>query len=175
MPDSVHRGSHRVLGHLARQKMTYVVAALALYISPVPAMAADLVGTSDLKNGAVTTPKLADNSVTDAKIRNLKWHPFELMNGWVDYNEGQRAPAWALDAEGVVHLRGAISGGDTTAFARLPAAVRPSAYVWVSTTLVNSKPGRIVIDPTGYVQADYEDVFTDVSEFTSLDGVTWAK
>ena len=188
--------AHRIIGHLGRQKMTYAVVALAVYISPVPAMAAELVGTADIANGAVTAPKLAADSVTTSKIvddtitRNdiregtitgaevadLEWHNFNLLNGWVSANGvGLRTPGWAIDAEGVLHLRGAIKDGSTTAFARIPASYRPSTYVYVSTSLAGAEPGQIVIDPTGYLQADYAETFQDAIDFTTLDGVTWAK
>jgi len=192
MPDS----PHRFIAHLGRQKMTYAVVALALYISPVPAMAAELVGTADLENGAVTTPKLATDSVTSTKIvddtitrsdirdgaitgteiPDLEWHNFNLLNEWVSANgAGLRTPAWAIDAEGTLHLRGAIKDGDTTSFARIPAAHRPSTTVYVTTSLAGAEPGQIVIDPTGYLQADYADTFQDAIDFTTLDGVSWTK
>jgi len=186
--------AHRIIGHLGRQKMTYVVAALAVYISPVPAMAAELVGTADIANGAVTAPKLAADSVTTSKIvddtitRNdikegtitgtevadLEWHTFNLINGWENFNGVLRPPAWAVDAQGVIHLRGAVRSGESPSFARIPAAYRPSTYVYVSTNLEDSEVGRIVIDPTGYLQADYQDSFSFAIGFTSLDGVAWA-
>ncbi|WP_183094240.1 hypothetical protein [Nocardioides stalactiti] len=181
-------------GHLRRHGAAYALAALALTLSPVPSIAADLVTTADIATGAVTQPKLAPDSVVSGKILNetiggvdikngsvtatdvapLQWHDFVLLYGWVNANGAERPPGWAVDVQGVIHLRGAISGGATTAFARLPAAVRPSAPVYVVTNLDGSKPGRILVDPTGFLQADYEDTFDDAIAFTSLDGVTWA-
>lgn len=192
MPDRFHR---RLGGHLRRHSIAYAVLTLAVSISPAPSIAAELVNTADIANGAVTQPKLGADSVVSGKILNetiggvdvkngsitpvdvvgLVWHDLVLLNGWDNENGALRPPGWAVDLQGVVHLRGAISGGETTTFARLPASVRPSAWVYVSTTLDDSAPGRIVIDPTGYLQADYSDTFGDAITFTSLDGVTWAK
>jgi len=189
-----HQPSSRTLGHLRRNVVAYVALVAAFALSPVPSMAAELVTTGDIANGAVTQPKLAADSVVGGKIVNesvtgvdikdgtigaadvtpLVWHNFILVNGWTNANGVLRPPAWAIDAQGIIHLRGAIKDGDTSAFARLPASVRPSVYVYVSTSLAAAKPGRIVIDPTGFLQADYDDLFQDAIDFTTLDGVTWA-
>lgn len=189
------QSSHGFLGHLRRNVIAYVALLAAFALSPVPSMAAELVTTGDIANGAVTQPKLAADSVVGGKIVNesvtgvdirngtigaadvapLQWHNFTLINGWTNANGALRPPAWAIDGQGVIHLRGAIKDGSTTSFARLPASVRPSTYVYVATSLAAAKPGRIVIDPTGYLQADYDDLFQDAIDFTTLDGVAWAK
>lgn len=192
MPERLHR---RLGGHVRRHSLAYAVLALVVSISPAPSMAAELVNTADIANGAVTQPKLAADSVVSGKIANdtvtgtdikdgtitdddidgLDWHNFNLLNEWQNENGDLRPPAWAIDHQGVIHLRGAISGGDTTSFARLPIPVRPTTSLYVSTTLGDNRaPGRIVISPNGYLQADYYDSFDDAINLTSLDGVSWS-
>jgi hypothetical protein len=60
MPERLHR---RLGGHVRRHSLAYAVLALAVSISPAPSMAAELINSEDIANGAVTQPKLAADSV----------------------------------------------------------------------------------------------------------------
>ena len=51
--------------------------------SPVPSMAADLVTTADIANGAVTRPKLAVDSVVSAKVLNDSITASDIKDGTV--------------------------------------------------------------------------------------------
>jgi hypothetical protein len=122
------------------------------------------------KLGTVPKARLATH------LPKLVWHTLTLANGWQNYNGSVRLPAWAIDAQGVVHLRGAIyqpSPGDVT-FAQLPVAARPQVTVYLATDMVNASPGRIDISSDGTMQADYYNVALDAQSFTNLDGVTYA-
>jgi hypothetical protein len=116
--------------------------------------------------------RLRLNTVTDKEVVDLVWHPLTLLHGWVNYNTS-RVPAWALDAQGIVHFRGAIANGTSLQFARLPVAVRPTAVVCVATNLTGAAPGRINIHPDGSADVGYYNAFSDAQTFTSLDGVTY--
>ena len=52
--------------------------ALTLVVGGGTAYAAGLVGTDDLRNGAVTTPKIKKNAVVSKKIRNGSVKPVDL-------------------------------------------------------------------------------------------------
>ncbi|HSV38637.1 MAG TPA: hypothetical protein VLI04_07735 [Nocardioidaceae bacterium] len=54
--------------HLRRHVVGYVALLIAVSMTPLPSWAAATIGTSDLKNGAVTTKKLAKNAVKTGKI-----------------------------------------------------------------------------------------------------------
>jgi hypothetical protein len=71
---------------------------------------------------------------------------------------------------GVVHLRGGISGGssDTAAFV-LPSGLRPSHYLFL-TVDGDGVEGIVQILPNGEVRP----IGSDVTSFTSLDGVSFA-
>lgn len=56
--------------HLRRNVVGYVALLIAVSLTPLPAWAAATIGTSDIKNGAVTKKKLASNAVVGSKIKN---------------------------------------------------------------------------------------------------------
>lgn len=74
--------------HLRRNLVAYVALGVAVSMSPLPAYAATMIGTGQIKNGAVTTPKLAAaavkapklaaNSVNSSKIQDGKIQKVDL-------------------------------------------------------------------------------------------------
>jgi hypothetical protein len=94
----------------------------------------------------------------------------------VNYNTNQRLPAWALDAQGIVHFRGAIFQpvGDDPNVAVLPEAIRPSTILWLTTNLAAREVGRVSIYPFGGLYAEALVSYTSAQSFTNLDGVTYA-
>ena len=114
---------------------------------------------------------------TTASATPLKWTKLTLVNGWTAYAASTRAPTAAIDADGIVHLRGAMreaTGADTTAFT-LPANMRPNKTVYVTTNMIDGAAGRLVIYASGEVLVDLPGPFSDAQEFTSLEGVTFSK
>ena len=132
-------------------------------------------GDSLIAKRTLSGNRLRINTVTGTEVADLVWHPISLTNGWTNYySAGKRPPAWALDVQGVIHLRGAIQDGSTTTFGRLPQSVRPSAKLYIVTDLCAAAVGRITVDTDGFLEVDYLDVFSDATCFTNLEGVTWA-
>jgi hypothetical protein len=86
-----------------------------------------------------------------------------------------RPPAWALDAQGVVHFRGAVeeTSQSSSIFARVPASIRPSVTVYVATNLFSAVPGRVNVEHNGDLHAESSADFSSAQGFTSLDGVTY--
>lgn len=74
----------RLSGHLRRNVVAYVALVVAFSFSPVPSMAAGLVKTSDIADGAVTRPKLAANSVNSGKVANESLTSADLKNGGIN-------------------------------------------------------------------------------------------
>lgn len=107
-------------------------------------LAADAVTRERIKASAVTKPKLADlavdstkladGAVTDAKVANLQFLPLTLANGYVPQGAGFATPSYAVDVEGIVHLRGAATqpSGSSAALAILPEAARPASPVFAA-------------------------------------------
>src|SRR6188472_3773591 len=78
---------------------------------------------------------IGNQAFTDTKARPvpLDWQALHLKHGWQAFAaDNYRAPAVAIDAGNIVHLRGAIfqppSGTDST-IATLPSAYRPGARI----------------------------------------------
>ncbi len=125
--------------------------------------------------------RTADTAGLANQLPALNWVPLPLINGWVDDNAagGPRAPAAAVDAQGIVHLRGAIKnpagGAADSHFSLMPSQFLPSSPVNLEASLVNSTTGRIevfsdatlVVLPTGGGEAN-------AAAYTSLDGLTYA-
>lgn len=134
-------------------------------------------GDSLIAQRTLSGNRLRLNTVTGKEVANLQWHNLALLNGWENYNGNLRPPAWAVDAQGIVHLRGAVAqpSGANNVFARLPLAVRPATYVYVVTNMNIAAAGRIYIAPTGYLHAEATVDQSSAQAFTSLDGITWAK
>ena len=57
--------------HLRRNLVSYIALVVALTMTPIPSQAVgSLIGTSDIKNGAVTAKKIATGAVKNVKIRD---------------------------------------------------------------------------------------------------------
>jgi hypothetical protein len=98
-----------------------------------------------------------------------------LKHGWTNSPYGTAAPAAKLFGA-IVHFQGAMvtSGTNTLPFT-LPAAIRPSANVYVPVDLCNATNGRLNIQPSGVVSVEAETNFSNAQCFTSLDGVSYVK
>ena len=132
-------------------------------------------GDSLIAQRTLSGNRLRLNTVTGKEVANPVWHNLVLINGWENYNNNLRAPAWTIDTQGFVHFRGAIdqSAGASNVFARLPSAARPNVFIYVATDLNIAATGRIYITPGGYLHAEATVSQTSAQAFTSLDGVSY--
>lgn len=70
-------------------------------------------------------PHISPPLTTDA---NRKWNDLTLINGWSAYGSSTSFPAYWLDAQGFVHIEGAMDGGTGfVAFASVGADLAPWA------------------------------------------------
>ena len=94
----------------------------------------------------------------------------DAENGYTTIS-GYDAPAYAIDAQGIVHLSGAMTGtAGQTAFT-LPRDARPDAFKWL--TVNDNGPsefGALFIDPSGFVTP-----FITPSGAVGLDGVEYSR
>jgi hypothetical protein len=104
----------------------------------------------------------------------LSYHPLTLINDWFNYNDPDRIPSYAVDAQGIVHFRGAICCGSSTNAFTLPPAISPDVGIWLTADENGSATGRIFIGTDGnvYVDDDPDDAGS-AADFTSLDGITY--
>jgi hypothetical protein len=96
-------------------------------------------------------------------------------NGWTwsPYNTNY---AGYTKAHNTVFLRGALVNPSTSASSTLftlPAGYAPSANVYVPTNLLGAAKGRLVIDTSGNVRVEAAASYSDATQFTSLDGVSF--
>jgi hypothetical protein len=96
-----------------------------------------------------------------------------LMNGWVNA-PFSTSNAAVQNINGIVHFKGAISSGTTTTAFVLPVGFRPATNVFIPVDMCNSANGRLNIQPSGVVDVEAENAFSDAQCFTSLDGAWFA-
>jgi hypothetical protein len=99
------------------------------------------------------------------------------LNGWASYGGGTASPA-ARNISGIVYLKGAIQTGGTNPVAFvLPAGDRPASTVYVPADMNDATNGRLIITPNGSVTVDVDSggSWSNAQNFTSLDGISFAK
>jgi hypothetical protein len=111
--------------------------------------------------------------ITQARSRSAAFfRPLTLVNGWTS-NPFSTNFAGVAVVGGVVHLRGGISAGTTGVAFTLPPDARPSSTVYVPTNTADATKGRLMITTDGVVTVQSEGTFTNASNFTSLDGISF--
>jgi hypothetical protein len=128
---------------------------------------------AEVKEGSLGKVPKADLA---SRLPALVWHQLVLVNDWTNYNGIQRPPAWALDAQGIVHFRGAIKETAPTddTFAHLPIAVRPVVAVWLPTDMESANTGRVNVFSDGGLVVEATVDIVDARAFTNLDGLTYS-
>jgi hypothetical protein len=168
---------------------TVLVATLALLVGlEAPAAAHQIVRRIDgssIKVHSVAGNRLKNNTVTGKQIKEstlgvvpkaktlpkLVWHKVKLQNSWAPYSSYYDAPSYAVDAQGIVYLKGAMTGGlsGLTAFL-LPKGARPDAFNWLTINQNGSDDfGALFVDTQGFV-TPYIPTVGEVS----LDGVEFS-
>lgn len=131
-----------------------------------------------LANNSVRSRHIVNGQVKKQDVQDLRYTNLNLKNGWSSFG-GSLTPAAALDAQGVVHLRGAIAQGiaDGDNFAQLPTAFRPNQDVFMPVATGNHNLGRLNVEPNGEMTVEPDAGGTVPADahknFTSLDGVTY--
>ena len=156
-----------------RPSPAMIVALIAL----VFAMSGTAIAATALVNGdaliarhTLSGDRLRNHTVTGQQLKALVWHPLTLENGWTVYPaRGFGAtPAYAMDAEGFVHLRGTLDGAAQTSIvaATLPVGFRPRHGAWMP---VGSFDVNLFILSAGAMEVINGTGANDV--FVSLEGV----
>jgi hypothetical protein len=110
-----------------------------------------------LKRNTVTGRQVQESTLgvvpKAASLTPLRWialHPI-VNNGW-HAAKGAARPLIARDAQGIVHLRGAVLGDlqDPPAFV-VPVGFRPPAPVYVPLAEANGKIGQLTVETNGTV------------------------
>lgn len=166
-----------IVGGIASPVMTHGVAAVVHRIN----------GSSIARN-SIPGNRLRANTVTGKQVNEstlgavpradslppLRWHVLPLISPWV--NSISTSPAaYAVDAQGIVHLRGTIHGGnsDTEAFA-LPVSIAGNRDFEIGVTGAGYSNDVLEIDD-GKVFVEDAGATNTVTSLTSLEGATFAK
>lgn len=118
----------------------------------------------------------ATKAGTAAKLPTLVWHTLTLINDWSAVI-GDRTPAYAIDAEGIVHLRGAMCCGATATQAfSLPASARPGKNAFLLAFSQGAYAAELAVLSSGkvYVYNGGGAPANSTASLTSLEGVTFA-
>jgi hypothetical protein len=159
------------------------------------AQATHLINGATIQNHTITRTKLKLNTLTGAQINEstlgvvpeartlppLVWHPITaFQNGWSNYSSGTRPAAYAIDAQGIVHLRGVIHAGTAgeTAFT-LPATVLPpktsTLTIYVLTTATNNAMAALALSWSGATPQNTPSASASaVSNYFNLEGISFA-
>jgi hypothetical protein len=103
------------------------------------------------------------------------WHNLTLANGWLA-PIGDRTPAYAVDAQGIVHLQGAMCCGTAIQAFTLPTSARPGKKVYLLVFSQGPYAAELAVLPTGkaYVYPGGGAPTNSTTTLTSLEGVTFA-
>jgi len=102
------------------------------------------------------------------------WHAIDLTGGWQDAGFNTPTPAWWLDSNHVLHLRGdVISGSLKAPVFTLPAGARPGKVLFLPIYGANAVDAGLTIRPTGKAFFRDDSSGAIVSQWASLDGVSF--
>jgi hypothetical protein len=152
--------------------------------------ASHLISGNTIKRHSIAGDRLKNNTLTGKQIKEstlgtvpkakslpaLKWHVItHYLNGWhQDTNDANTlSVAYAIDAQGVVHLRGTISGGTEgdNAFA-LPANAAPKKLILNLSAAMGDNPVAGVVEiRSGFLQPQVNGGNAHFDTF--LDGVSY--
>jgi hypothetical protein len=188
----------RFYGRKAAPILAVAAAALVVGMALPAAVseASTLINGKSIVKRSIPGNRLEHNTVTGKQIKEstlgtvpkatlattlpaLIWHNATLENSWVDEANdvtlyGQ--PQWAVDAQGVVHLRGFVSDGSVPSAAFvLPPAGRPSHNVGIPVLNNNDSDSYLYIEPDGNVNVFNDSDNTNAANGILLNGVSFAR
>lgn len=94
-----------------------------------------------------------------------------LQNNWVNFNNNYSLPAYYLDNDSIVHLKGFVKNGTTTQntiIFSLPLGYRPTEIKVFAVPSGDGTFGRVDVLPNGNVQ-----FYSGVNTYLSLDGISF--
>jgi hypothetical protein len=139
--------------------------------------ASHLINGDTIKAHTIAGNRLKNNTISGTQIKDLKWHALKLTSGWKNATTpGNRPAAYAVDAQGIVHLRGMITGGTypDPAF-ELPAKVVPRNLILdLPFVAYAGTEGNLLIQGGEAIPfAAQHGTTTNVTTLTMLEGVTF--
>jgi hypothetical protein len=191
---------NRIFKHRPSPAMAVAITAVVISMGGTAVAASHLIsGDKLIKRGTLSGNRLRSHTLTGAQINlsrlgqvpdaahastadtlpALDWVPLTLSNGWADnYLPGDtRIPAFAVDVQGIVHLRGELTkfgSVSSEVFATMPAPFRPSQTVFMAAALKGDTLGIVAVDPDGTMTVGATGTAAgNETAITSLDGITY--
>ncbi|HEX2881747.1 MAG TPA: trypsin-like serine protease [Polyangiaceae bacterium] len=135
--------------------------------------------TTNITTGQIAALQPQKSYLDEARNRaNATFVPLTTKNGWIPSQHGTNYAGYSV-VGGTVFLRGALKNPSSTAspfLFTLPPAARPvGGYVYVPITLNGVTKGRLFIETNGDVRVQAETAFSNATNFTSLDGVSFER
>jgi hypothetical protein len=149
-----------------RDRLTYanVTATIALFV----ALSGGAYAALNLPRNSVESKHIVNGQVKAADVADVKFKPVTLINGWTAVGDPFNDPGYAVDAEGLVHLRGVLNGALETspeAF-DLPPDARPARNTRVA---ISGTATSALVLPDGQVRINGSDISSP-----SLDGAAFS-
>jgi hypothetical protein len=112
----------------------------------------------------------ADSATLASSLPSVQVQPLAFLPGWGTSSFLARAPAFTKDAQGFVHLQGAVArtSGSSNDIATLPVGARPAALSYMLVYAANDTVGTLWVDPNGVIMRRTGDV-----TFLSLEGLSF--
>jgi hypothetical protein len=168
--------------HRIKPASSVLIAVTALVIGlEAPAMAhqanvaAHKISGSSITKHSIAGNRLKPHTVSRGQIAPLVWHRAKLINHWKNLTS-TRPAAWAIDAQGLVHLQGEIEDGTQFQAAfTLPASARPNVSILIPVVVSALHIGSLDIESSGPVTpGDADDFGGTASTETIMDGVVYS-
>jgi hypothetical protein len=156
---------------IGRPSPALIVAILALVVatSGTAFAAASQNGDTLISQRTLSGNRLRLDTVTGSEVANLAWGAIILQSGWAP---ATRIPKAALDVQGIVHLRGAATGGTDATIGTLPKSVSPTARIYLTARNNNGDTVGIILQANGSIVVQGA---LGPDMFVSLDGLTYAR
>jgi hypothetical protein len=102
------------------------------------------------------------------------WHAIDLTGGWQDAGFNTPTPAWWLDSNHVLHLRGdVVSGSIKAPVFTLPAGARPGKVLFLAIYGAGAVDAGLTVRPNGKAFFRDNAQGATVAQWASLDGVSF--
>ena len=154
--------------------MFVAILALAAAMSGTAAAVVATVQNGDtlIAKNSLSGNRLRTNTVTSTQVANLDWGGVILRSGWT--NTARPAMA-AIDAQGIVHFRGAVKRSSTAlhTVGTVQKSLEPTRGIYLTAMQSNGTPVGVVVGTNGVIAV--LGAIGGPQVVLSLDGLTYAR
>jgi hypothetical protein len=158
---------------IRRPSPALIVATLAIAIATSGTAFATVAtlhnGDTLIARNSLSGNRIRTGTVTGTQMSQLEWGAIILQNNWTN---GRRALRAAVDAQGIVHLRGVVRGGNAATIGTLPKTAAPTGTIFLTAHNNAGATIGIILQSNGSIAVQGK---LGPDMFVSLDGVTYAR